>query len=85
MLMVDCGISFPDEDMHGVDVVIPDFSYVEANQDKLRGVVLTHAHEDHVGALSHLLQRVNVPIYATQFTHAMIRPKLEERMDTRNL
>lgn len=85
MLMVDCGISFPDEDMHGVDVVIPDFSYAVEHKDKLRGVVLTHAHEDHVGALSHLLRQVNVPIYATQFTHAMIRPKLEERMDTRNL
>lgn len=85
MLMVDCGISFPDEEMHGVDVVIPDFTYVEEHKEKLRGIVLTHAHEDHVGALSYLLRSVKVPIYATEFTQAMIRPKLEERMDTKGL
>lgn len=85
MLMIDCGISFPNEEMHGVDVVIPDFSFVEENADKLRGVILTHAHEDHVGALSFFLQKVKAPIYATEFTHAMIRPKLEERLDTSKL
>ncbi len=85
MLMIDCGISFPNEEMHGVDVVIPDFAFVEANKHKLKGIILTHAHEDHVGALSHLLRTVKTPIYATEFTHAMIRPKLEERLDTKEL
>ena len=85
MLMIDCGISFPNEEMHGVDVVIPDFAFVEANKHKLKGIVLTHAHEDHVGALSHLLRTVKAPIYATEFTHAMVRPKLEERLDTKDL
>lgn len=85
MIMIDCGISFPNEEMHGVDVVIPDFSYVIEHQDKLRGIILTHAHEDHVGALSFFLRDVKVPIFGTEFTHAMIRPKLEERLDVRKL
>jgi ribonuclease J len=85
MIMIDCGISFPNEEMHGVDVVIPDFSYVLENREKLRGIILTHAHEDHIGALSHFLKELKTPIYATTFCHAMIRPKLEERMDTKGL
>lgn len=80
LILVDCGISFPNEDMPGVDVVIPDFKYVQDHADQLRGVFLTHAHEDHVGALPFLLNKVSVPIYCTEFTAALIRPKLDEKL-----
>ncbi|MFM9872391.1 MAG: ribonuclease J [Fimbriimonadaceae bacterium] len=83
IVIVDCGISFPHEEHYGVDIVIPDFSYIIANKDKVRGVVLTHAHEDHVGALSYLLTQLNLPLYCTPLTEAMVRMKLEER--ARNL
>jgi ribonuclease J len=79
MIMVDCGLSFPDEEMLGVDIVIPDFTYVIENKDKLRGIFLTHAHEDHVGALYYLLPFIDAPIYTSELTHALIKPKLEER------
>lgn len=78
MFLVDCGISFPDEDMLGVDLVIPDFSYVESNRDKLRGIVLTHGHEDHIGALPYLLKNVNVPVYGTRLTLGLVEGKLKE-------
>lgn len=82
MIVVDCGISFPSEEMPGVDIVIPDFTFLVENKDKLRAVVLTHAHEDHVGAIPFLLKQIpKVPIYATDFTHAMIRHKMEEKVD----
>ncbi|MDK3157599.1 ribonuclease J [Kamptonema cortianum] len=80
MIIVDCGISFPHEEHHGVDIVIPDFAYILQNRHKVRGIVITHAHEDHVGALSFLLPELAVPIYATPLTEAMIRSKLEERI-----
>lgn len=85
MILVDAGLSFPNEEMFGVDIVLPDFTYVIENKEKLRGVFLTHAHEDHVGALPYLASKVRCPIYATEFTHAMIRPKLEEKSDIRSL
>ncbi len=78
MIIVDCGMSFPDGDMLGVDLVIPDFTFVERNIDKIRGVVLTHGHEDHIGALPYLLKRFNLPIYGTRFTLALVDNKLKE-------
>ncbi len=78
MIVVDAGLMFPEEDMLGVDFVIPDFSYVVENRDKLRGIIITHGHEDHTGALPFLLKEVNVPVYATSLTAGMIREKLKE-------
>lgn len=80
IIVVDCGISFPHEEHYGVDIVIPDFSYLIENKDLVRGIFITHAHEDHVGALSFLLPHLDVPVVATPFTAAMIRNKLDERM-----
>ena len=78
MVVVDCGLGFPDEDMPGIDLVIPDFSYLEANKDKLRGVLLTHGHEDHIGAIPYLLRTLNPPIYGTALTLGIIKNKLQE-------
>lgn len=78
MFLVDCGLSFPDQDMPGVDLVIPDFTYVERNADKIKGVVITHGHEDHIGALAYLLKIVNIPVYATRLTIGLIQGKLKE-------
>lgn len=85
IIVIDCGLAFPNEEMPGVDIVIPDFTYLLENRDKVRGVFLTHAHEDHVGSLPYLLNMMEVPVYATEFTHALIRSKLEEKTDFRSL
>ncbi len=80
MIVVDCGISFPHEEHFGIDIVIPDFSFLIENKELIQGVFITHAHEDHVGALSFLLPELDVPVYATTFSAAMIKSKLDERM-----
>lgn len=77
-LLVDCGMAFPDDEMLGVDIVIPDFSYVLQNKEKIRGVVLTHAHEDHIGALPYLLKELNIPVYGTKLTIGLVDCKLKE-------
>lgn len=78
MFIVDCGLAFPDEDMPGVDLVVPDFTYLEKNKDRFRSIVITHGHEDHIGALPYLLKKVNVPIYGTRLTLGLVEGKLKE-------
>ena len=78
MIVVDCGVGFPDEDMYGVDLVIPDFTYLVKNQDKLRGMFITHGHEDHIGSIPYCMQQVNCPVHGTAMTNGLIRLKLEE-------
>ncbi len=78
IIVLDCGMAFPDEEMPGVDIVIPDFSYLEKNRDKIRAVVLTHGHEDHIGALPYFLNKINVPVYGTRLTIGLVQNKLKE-------
>ncbi len=78
LIVVDCGMGFPDDDMYGIDVVIPDVSYLIKNQQKIRGIFITHGHEDHIGALPYVLRSVNAPIYATRMSAGLIKLKLEE-------
>ena len=78
MIVVDCGVGFPEEDMYGVDLVIPDFSYLVENQKKLRGMFVTHGHEDHIGSIPYCMREVNCPIHGTAMTNGLIKLKLEE-------
>ena len=78
IVVVDCGLSFPEEDMLGIDLVIPDVTYLKENLSKVKGFVITHGHEDHIGAIPYILKDVNVPIYATKLTMGLIESKLKE-------
>ncbi len=78
IIVVDVGMGFPDDDMYGIDVVIPDFPISSRNQDKIRGIFLTHGHEDHIGSIPYLLRMINAPIYATRMTAGLVKLKLEE-------
>ncbi len=87
IILVDCGLAFPDEDMPGIDLVIPDFTYIEKNASKIKGICITHGHEDHIGSLAYLLKKVNIPVYSTRLTNGLIEGKLKEHkmLDSANL
>ena len=78
IIVVDCGMGFPDEDMYGVDIVLPDYTYLKNNADRIRGLILTHGHEDHIGAVPYLLRELDIPIYTLPLTAAIVELKLEE-------
>ena len=78
ILVVDCGMGFPDDDMYGIDVVIPDIEYLIENRDRVRGIILTHGHEDHIGAMPYVMRKLDCPVYATRLTAGLVRLKLEE-------
>lgn len=78
MIIVDCGSRFPESDMYGIDLVIPDFAFLEQNREKIKGIIITHGHEDHIGALPYLLREMNFPLYTTRLTAGLITNKLDE-------
>jgi len=85
MIIVDCGVMFPDSVMYGVDLVLPDFEYVIENQDKLRGIVLTHGHMDHIAALPYLLQQIDAPVYGTPLTLGLVKRQLDEKLGRKSV
>jgi ribonuclease J len=85
MVMIDCGLTFPSEEMLGIDIVVPDFRFVVENIEKMRGIFLTHAHEDHTGALAYLLNQVDLPVYCSELTHAIIGSRLVERLPQKKI
>ena len=78
IIIVDCGMGFPEDDMYGVDIVIPDFTYLKSNADRVCGLVITHGHEDHIGSIAYLLRSVNAPVYGTRLALGLIEQKLKE-------
>ena len=78
IIVVDCGMAFPGDDMYGIDCVIPDVSYLVKHKNRIRGMFITHGHEDHIGAIPYVLKQINMPIYCTRFTAGLIKLKLEE-------
>src|SRR2546430_14838369 len=85
IVVVDCGLMFPEESMLGIDLVIPDITYLEEQRHKVRGIIITHGHEDHTGALPYVLARLPVPIYATPLTRGLTEVKLQERSEERRV
>ena len=78
IIVVDCGMAFPDDEMFGIDLVLPDTSYLLKNKDRIKGIIVTHGHEDHIGALPYVLKDINVPVYGTRLSLGLLEYKLEE-------